>query len=116
MKPKLNPNYPSTGVLILVICSSLVLLAIGVPGIFLIREALATGRVYSMAVVFGDGEMIYRSSAPEAYWIMMGLYIPSCVGSLGFGTCVPISTIRAYIKKLARQKRERDSRLNTGNQ
>jgi hypothetical protein len=107
MKPKLNPDFPTTPILIMLLCSALILLAIGVPGIFYIRDWLATGRVYSMAALFGDGEMISRSSAPEAYWTMMGFLICSCAGSLGLGILAPIFNIRAYMKKLARQKKER---------
>ncbi len=106
MKPKLNPDFPTTPVLILILCSSLIALAIGVPGVFVIREGLITGRVYSVSVVFGDDKMIYRSSAPEAYWIMMGFYMCSCAAALGLGILTPIFNIRAYIKKLARQKKD----------
>jgi len=42
-----------------------------------------------------------------AYWIMMGLFFFSCVAGFVLGILTPIMNIRAYIKKLARQKREK---------
>ena len=42
-----------------------------------------------------------------AYWTMMGLFIFSCIAGFVLGTLSPILVIRAYIKKLARQKREK---------
>ena len=107
MRPKLNPNYPSKGVLLFIICSGLVLLAVGFSNVSTVREGLATGRVYSVAVVFGVSEMIEKSKSPAAYWIMMGIYGTACVGGICLGICVPVANIRTYIRKLARQRRER---------
>jgi hypothetical protein len=116
MKPNVNPNFPTTGILIFAIGVGLfLLLAVGVPGLFIIREGLITGRVYSVGVIFNFTEKVSRNSSPAAYWEMMGLYSIGCVAGIGLGIFVPIATIRAYVKKLARQKKERDSQLNIGN-
>ena len=107
MRPKLNPNYPSTGVLVFTICAGLIALAVGIGNISTVREGLATEQVYSVAVVFGVGEIIEKNRSPVAYWMMMGIYGTACVGGVGLGVCVPIATIRAYAKKLERRRRER---------
>jgi hypothetical protein len=108
-KPKFNPNFPSAPILIFVICAGLYLLAVGLSNISNVREGLATGRIYSVGIIFDDKRMIYKSNAPTEYWTMMGFYILSLVVSIGFGIVMPIGIVRAYIKKLARQKRESDS-------
>ena len=102
MKPKLSPNYPSTRVLIFIICAGLFLLAVGISNVSTVREGLTTGRVYSVAVVFGVNNMVYKSSSPVEYWIMMGIYSIACVGGIGFGLLTPLFNIRAYIRKLTR--------------
>jgi hypothetical protein len=107
MKPKLNPNFPTTRVLIFAICLGLFALAIGVSSISTVREALATGRIYSVGIIFDDKRMVCKNNSPTEYWTMVGLIMICCVGGIGFGIGVPIANIRAYIKKLARQKRER---------
>jgi phosphate/sulfate permease len=104
MKPKLNPDYPTTGVLILVLVSAIVALAVGMSGISVVREGLKTERVYSVAVVFGNGNKVYKGSSPIEYWTMIGLYSAACIGGFGLGICVPISNVKAYVKKRARQK------------
>jgi hypothetical protein len=108
-KPKFNPNFPSTLILIYAICLGLAMLALGVSNIPNVRDGLASGRIYSVGIILNDKSMIYRGSSPKAYWIMMGLYIFSCVACIGLGTLAPILTIKAFIQKLVRQKKERDS-------
>jgi hypothetical protein len=107
MKPKLNPDFPTTPILIMLLCSALIALAVGISGAQVLYEGLKTGGVYRMTVVFGDSNMVYRSSSPVGYWTMMGIYSIGCVGGTGLGILMPIYNIRAYIKKLARQKREK---------
>ena len=108
-KPKFNPDYPTVPVVVFGVILGLFGLAIGINGISITREALATGRTYSVGVILNDTSMIYRSSSPVAYWAMIGLYSFSLVG-IPLGIFVPISVVINYIKKLARQKKEREMR------
>jgi hypothetical protein len=84
--------------------SGLVCLAVGVGSIATVREGLETGQVYSVGVVFNYNEMIHKSTSPVYYWIMMGIFGVGCVGGIGLGVFVPISTVRAFVKRLAREK------------
>jgi hypothetical protein len=106
-KPKVNPNFPTTPILIFVICAGLYLLAVSLSNISNVHEGLETGRVYSVGIIFDAKRMIYRSNSPIEYWVTMGFYIFSLVASFGFGIVMPIGIIGAYTKKLARQKKER---------
>jgi len=116
MKPKLSPNYPSTGVLVFIICSGLFLFVVGVSNVTTVREGLSTGQVYSAGVVIGFDEKVHRDASPIEYWTLMGIYSLACVGSIGLGICVPFANIRAYIRKLARQKRERAMSASIGDE
>jgi len=107
MRPKLNPNYPSTGVLILVLCSSLLLLASGLPGLFVVREAVAAGRVYSLAALYGSSPTISLTQSPAEYWAHIVIYMSGCALAIGLGVFVPITTTKAYVRKLERQRKER---------
>jgi Zn-dependent protease len=107
MRPKFNPNYPTTGVLILSLVAGLFLLVIGIPGISILHNELTTGQVYRVSVVFGDGTLVSRSRSPVEYWVMM---VPQGIGfasAIVFGIWGPISTVIDYRKKLARQKKEK---------
>jgi Zn-dependent protease len=104
MKPKFNPNFPSTPILIIVVLSGLIALAVGLSNIATVREGLATGRVNSMGIIFNDQRMIYKSDSPIGYWTMMGLISFGCGAGLFLGTCGLILIIKAYMKKRARRR------------
>jgi hypothetical protein len=105
MKPKLDDNYPAGWVVMLVLSSSVIALAIGLPGIFYMRDWLVNGRVYSITAVYGTGAMVYKQHDPNTYWVLIALYGGICMAAISLGTVVPISTIKAYIKKLARRRK-----------
>jgi hypothetical protein len=104
-KPKFNPSYPTLPILILIVSSGLCLLAIGISTISTVSEDLASGRTYSLGIMLDYKAVIYRSSSPEEYWVMMCLYSIGVAAMVGFGIWMPIVVIIAYIKKLARQKK-----------
>ncbi|MGA2445853.1 MAG: hypothetical protein ABSG50_10550 [Opitutaceae bacterium] len=104
-KPKFNPSFPSTPILIFVICSGLIALAVGLSNIATVREGLATGRIYSVGIIFNDNRMIYRSDSPTGYWMMIGLISFGCGAGLVLGILGTILIIKAYIEKLVRQKK-----------
>ena len=108
-KPKLNPNYPTVPVVIFGVITGLFLLSFGICNIPHVSEALATGRAYSLGIIFDNTTMIYRSNSPGAYWVMIGLYILGTAAGVGSGIWMLISMIIDYIKKLARQKKARTS-------
>ena len=64
MSPEYDPTYPTKPILALLLCAALVALAVGVFGIDGVRGELKTGKAYSLAVVFGDSDMISRVSSP----------------------------------------------------
>ena len=99
MKPPVNPNFPTTPILILILCSSIVVLGIGVFGINAIRNELITGRAYSLGVVFGDATMIDKISSPHAYWALVGFHILSSTMGITLGPLAAIFGIRAYFRK-----------------
>ena len=108
LKPK--PSFPTTPMLIFLIYSGLVCLAIGIYGIFVVRDALDSGRTYTFGIILNDTAMVSRSDNPIKYWAMvsfMSLTVIACIPLGIFGT---INIIIAYIKKLARQKKEREMR------
>jgi len=107
MRPNLNPNYPSTRVVIFSLGVGLGLLVIGISNIFIVRDELTTGQAYRVSVVFGDGTKVSRSGSPVQYWYMVGMTSLACAGGIGGGLWVPISTVMDYRKKLARQRKER---------
>jgi len=107
MRPKFNPNYPTTGILIIAIIAGLFALAIGIPCASILHNELTTGQVYRVSVVFGDGTLVSRSRSPMEYWIMMVPQGIGCVLAIVFGIWGPVSTIWDYRKKLARQKKEK---------
>jgi hypothetical protein len=109
MRPKLSPDFPSTRILIFMICCGVFLLVLGISNIQNVREGLTTGRVYSVGIIWDIKTVIYKDASPGAYWAMIGLYVASCVGSIGLGAWAPIFHIIAYKKKLVRQKRERSN-------
>ena len=82
-------------------------MAVGINGISIVREALATGSVYTFGIILDNTTMIYRDSSPEGYWLMIGIYMIAVVGGIGLGIFNLIGVIIAYIKKLARQRKER---------
>jgi hypothetical protein len=110
MKPKLNPNYPSTFVLICTTVTGLLLLAFSLWASPYIIEWLRTGHIYSSAVVFtGDGRMVDRSTSPVEYWLTVAASIFGGLAGIVLGATMPIGVIRAYSQKRARQKKERES-------
>ena len=84
-------------------------LAIGISSISTVQEGFANGRIYSVGIIFNVKSMIYRNDSPLGYWAMMGLLSIGCVGGIGLGVITPIGIVRAYFKRLARQKREKAS-------
>lgn len=93
-------------ILIFGIVMGLFAMTVGIYTISIVREALATGRIYSVFIIMDDRTMIYRTDSPEAYWGMIGVFSSSIVLGIGIGIFAPIGTTIAYIKKLARQKKE----------
>jgi hypothetical protein len=106
-KPKYNPDFPTLPIMIFVLCSALLAIMVGIWDIPIVHEGLATGKICSVGIIINDTTMYYRDADPMAYWTMMGLFIFSGIGGFVLGTLGPILLIRAYIKKLARQKREK---------
>jgi len=110
MKPKLSPNYPSVPFLLYTIFGGALLLALGVYGIFVTYEGLKSGQVYSPAIILGIKTAIYRTGSPVAYWVVIAIYVFSCMAGLCLGLLAPIETMAAYRKKRARQEAERELR------
>jgi hypothetical protein len=106
-QPIYNPDYPTLPILFLTICAGLFMLAIGIMSFSPVREALATGQVYSLGVVWNDTTMIKRSDSPGTYWEMMCLFGFGGAAGIGFGIWMPISIIIDYIKRNKRKKVEK---------
>jgi len=100
-----GPTQSLTGRMVAA-AAALTLLAGGVLGSSIIREALVTGKTYSPAVVLGLTKFYYRSSSPMAYWCFIGFYMCSIAVCLVLGAL----TLR---EALMRNKSGRNS---SGNQ
>jgi len=109
-KPKFNPDYPTVPILIFGVIMGLGAVAMGIYAVSIVREALATGRTYSVGIILDDTTMIYRSDSPQEYWAMIGFYIIGVVAMIPLGIFVPINVTKDYIKKLSRQKKEHGMR------
>jgi len=105
-KPILDSEYPTTPVLILIVISSFIILGICINGIFIVRDALATGQTYFFGIIINNTTMVSKSNIPGAYWAVVGFCMVTIVWGIPLAIFNLIGVIINYIKKLARQKRE----------
>ena len=110
-RPKFNPDYPTTPILIFLIFVGLFNLAIGIYGIFIVRDALDSGRIFTFGIILNDTTMVSRSDDPIEYWAMVSFMSLTVIGCIPIGIFVPINVTIDYIKKLARQKKEKGNDL-----
>ena len=103
-----NPSFPTIPVLIVVIISGAAAFALGVFNIPAIYEGLRTGHMYSFGVIFDNKHLIDRNSSPMAYWVMAGFHVLGVLFSIGLGVMAPMMIIVAYVKRLVREKKERE--------
>jgi hypothetical protein len=67
-----------------------------------ITNGLKTGRLPTVAVVFGSNNVVSRNSSPGKYWIMLALLV---FGAL-MGIC---SGLLGLVEVASEQKRRRDA-------
>ncbi len=85
-------------------------LAMGVYGCFLVRQGLMTGRVYSLAVVVGSSNMVYRNSSPAGYWIIISLYIFGCIAGIALAAMQSCEIAAEHKRKVAaKNSQEKES-------
>jgi hypothetical protein len=86
MTPRLQPRVPppkSLASLLVWLGTGFVFIFAGAAGGVNVYMALATGYIYSIGVLAGDGAKIGRSSSPTGFWIMIIIF--SCSFVLGSG-------------------------------
>ena len=107
LKPK--PSFPTTPMLIFFILGGPFCLAIGIYGIFVVHDAWETGRTYTFGIILNDTAMVSRNDDPIEYWAMVIFMSLTGIVCIPLSIFVPINGTIDYIKKLARQKREKET-------
>jgi len=107
MKHSIKRPIQSTASQIIGVCVALIALVGSVIGGFAVIDGMTTGRVYSVALVFGDSTMVSKDSASIAYWTSMGLFSLSCVGGLIVGIGLLREVVIEHKRKVADAKKNR---------
>jgi hypothetical protein len=111
MKDKINRPIVSKGSPVVPVLAALTALAFGIYGVPAMMEELKTGQTYSLAVIFGDGTKIFRSSSPVAFWMNVGFFILSFASAIILGIWVLFGTIIDCKRRAAKKKRLHESGL-----
>ena len=91
---------------ILGVLTAVLMLALGVIGGVFLVQGLVSGRTYPIGVVLGENSMVDRSTAPGAFWTMMGIFGIDFVVAPVLGIAQLREVVTDHKRKLAEKKRE----------
>jgi H+/Cl- antiporter ClcA len=91
--------------LIILLSSALVVVAFAILGGIIAVEGLITGWTYSCGIILNDTTKIYRSSSPNAYWSMIGLFAVGSLVMVIVGPMMASEGIKQYKKTRAQKRR-----------
>ena len=104
--PQEDPNFPTLPILSLLLFAGIAESAIGVIALPMVAHQIAMGECYSFAVVIHVTSKIHRATSPISFWVHIGFLIFGGVMGIILGPLTLVGNISAYIRKIARQRRE----------